>query len=345
MNKIYIKLKSYPILLLIINFYFTFSNNYNNDNHNLCLLNSNFNNMLLNNNHFTLLSNDNQVKTKFNYFNETENIMNLNKFNYTKVNKYLRKENFNDLLYVESSYLIFNSNITKKTNKIGNNNLSNIAFNNINLIINNEFYPYILYKIYWYLPKLADVEYIKNSWFFYGISHSKLASYNNTHFYFIHDLYICTVQININYKKCEDYIMTDNISVTLNNINYILINNTFRNNFNPTKDLYINGLDSIIYYNTEFIFNSLISPYEALLKLDLKVSLNKYDSIDNDLNLNNNLTIFYGNFELYNENKIYKTKFNVKDLHTIYLHELFSIVFYLRPYCMLLFLINLIFII
>jgi hypothetical protein len=218
--------------------------------------------------------------------------------NYTTSKYYLRNTTYKDLLYTEVSYIISNNTSTSLEASI--NDVS-----------------YVTYKHYWFLPNVNEtnsLSYLKNGWYFYGFSHSKAIGNNITH-----DLYICKLNYKLLFNKCEDYNM-ESVDVNKKDIKEL-----FKLDFNPTIDYKNDGIDSIIYYNAYDLITTHVSPYEALLKLDIKIPFSNTDKRDLTFELNNNLTIFYGELShSIDSNKIILSNFKITDSESVSLLKLIS---------------------
>ena len=216
--------------------------------------------------------------------------------NYTTSKYYLRNSTSSDLLYTEMSYIISSNTSTSPESMING-------------------FSYLTYKHYWFLPNVNSTNsksYLENGWYFYGFAHSKV--YDNN---IIHDLYICKLNNNLQFKKCEDYNME---SINVKNRSIVEL---FKLSFNPIIDYKNDGLDSIIYYNAYDLIKTHVSPYDALLKLDIRIPISNTDKRDLPFDLNNNLTIFYGELSFsIDSNKTVTPNFNITDSDSILLLRL-----------------------
>lgn len=197
---------------------------------------------------------------------------------------------------------------------------------------------YYKLNVYWFMPQnLLDQT---DKGIFYGVSNSKIRSDNSLE----SDVVICRLVNNIQ-KRCDDYHMLDKFQ---NNIS-----KSFYSNFTPTLDIILGEGDSILTYEASWLLSPSDNNYKTLINFSIYLSTyTGGDLHDLDLDLSNNLTIFYGFFTPKNDDKnsvyFYDPSdliFNISNLSTINYTEIVTIssnFFYVSYFCVV---INLIFLI
>jgi hypothetical protein len=196
---------------------------------------------------------------------------------------------------------------------------------------------YYKLNVYWFMPQNLKNQSEKG--IFYGVSNSKIRSDNSLE----SDVVICRLVKNIQ-KRCDDYHMLDKFE---NNIS-----KSFYTNFTPTLDIILGEGDSILTYEASWL-KFFDNNYKTLINFTIYLSTyTGGDSHDLDLDLSNNLTIFYGFFTPKNDDKnsvyFYDPSdliFNISNLSTINYTELVTIssnFYYVSYFCVV---INLIFLI
>lgn len=179
-----------------------------------------------------------------------------------KIKSYLRNSTEDNLLYIEVIYDTYTA------------------------------FPYIDYKIYWFLSKnnLKNAFLLSESYFF-GISKSYKDLSNQT----FHNIFLCKLNYQRQFKRCYDYYHSYDSDIIPKNLS-ILLNYEKDSKFKSDE----NEIDSdtnIRVYN--YLLNDLIAEkikeYSFLLKFQARLSFKHFGYNISNLNVTNNINGILGN--------------------------------------------------
>lgn len=193
-------------------------------------------------------------------------------YNSTQIKRNLNSSQDDDLIYIELHYNFVNKTNLNTTPVI---NQTTVDFNKSILNI----------KLYWFLPEA--IWYMQNETYFIGVGFHNTTVYtyeeeisnttdtylvNTTTVQFNYDNKICKVNQVSSLKKCQDYYQQFNISTTQLQA-YDNFTEVLKDNFSPELDYYLNGENSYLNYNMEYLISKYISPYKNLLQFEFNLPM------------------------------------------------------------------------